>query len=649
MLRVWAAKDYHSLQILELWAEIDLRESIKPRLTDSSRPSRKRFAFLIDSEDFISATERAVENLADSEREHHTLDHLLEVAHRTPEVCVVLDEHGRMSAWGFEGIGSKGHTSTKTFNIAHVAGVSLTFSHDADMLEDYVQIYAFCDGQAGNNVTILAHHFDGRIEWAEAQVNAFFDPSPTKTRLKSRTVWSGHSHPVNRIVRSVSGKQIVSSTNAGEGILWRQIHHQGEPSLAKICTLQPSEPMHKICIPEEDDFVVILYLDKISVWDTSSTHAKYLASEPYRLDGRPLCLILLPETLAGSKVYHVATISSDMKGLVWEIRVPSCDPQSLVGRDNSSIVTEFSTFDLGLKDDLAFVKPVDPAGSIMTISGFLDVFARDVAISFTTDGILRSWTARVDLTDRCVKWLLTSTVETGVANSPLANGSSIRKVAVVDDQKTELTIWDTREGQLEYTDHFGDAIKDLDWTSTPDNQSVLAVGFSHQVLLLAQLRYDYLDGGPAWRAIKEVRLADITPYPIGDSVWLSHGNLAVGAGNQLVVYDSNVNVSEEFGTDLRVSTHQSGTRELFNLVSRLNGPLPVFHPQFLSQCILAGKLPHVQRVLVSLHKHLKFYTEGDELDGFLGLSYEDFLREEVWISTYTKVALLKKSGAGEII
>ena len=43
-----------------------------------------------------------------------------------------------------------------------------------------------------------------------------------------------------------------------------------------------------------------------------------------------------------------------------------------------------------------------------------------------------------------------------------------------------------------------DPIIDLDWTSTPDAQSILAIGYAHHVELLAQQRMTYYDDTPGW-------------------------------------------------------------------------------------------------------------------------------------------------------
>lgn len=139
------------------------------------------------------------------------------------------------------------------------------------------------------------------------------------------------------------------------------------------------------------------------------------------------------------------------------------------------------------------------------------------------------------------------------------------------------------------------------------------------------MRYDYLSTGPAWAPIREIYIKDSTPHPIGDSTWLGSGNLLIGAGNQLFVYDKLVDSSDDMVSDLEIPVHKRGHLNLFDLVTYLNGPLPLFHPQFLSQCILAGKLLQVQQIVRSLHKALKFFTDEDELDSFVSLPPDDFI------------------------
>jgi len=75
---------------------------------------------------------------------------------------------------------------------------------------------------------------------------------------------------------------------------------------------------------------------------------------------------------------------------------------------------------------------------------------------------------------------------------------------LVDENGNELTIWDTRVSRFsvheEYRKTFPreDIIQDLDWTSTPDSQSILAVGFPRRVVLFCQQRYNYLSSRSMW-------------------------------------------------------------------------------------------------------------------------------------------------------
>jgi hypothetical protein len=74
----------------------------------------------------------------------------------------------------------------------------------------------------------------------------------------------------------------------------------------------------------------------------------------------------------------------------------------------------------------------------------------------------------------------------------------------------ELTIWDSKESEfssgLEYVKTLGssDQINDLDWSSTPDGQSILAVGFAYRVEILCQQRMTYFDDGPGWGVIRSI-------------------------------------------------------------------------------------------------------------------------------------------------
>jgi hypothetical protein len=348
------------------------------------------------------------------------------------------------------------------------------------------------------------------------------------------------------------------------------------------------------------------------------------------VSGKPLCLIILPRSdVKNYTVAHIATITSEGHGIVWEVQLPRYfdDPKTTAGAN----VEELCRFEIKDIKNLAYVLPVDPAGSQPIVSGFLDIFARDVAISYTHTGRVDFWTARVDPEQRSVGWLSTCTTETGVSEPALVSGSTLKKAALVNSSRSQLTIWDIGGARLEYENNFQEhqVIQDLDWTSTPDGQSILAVGFPYRIILLSQMRFDYLNKGPAWAQIREISIRELTPHPIGDSTWLGDGHLIIGAGNQMFVQDRHVGISESMKTDLRLPLRKDGKLDLFQVVQRFNGPLPVFHPQFLMQCILSGKATLVRRILVALHKTLKYHINGETLDDYLGMDLSEFYMPEV--------------------
>lgn len=630
-VRIWTPTDPHSTQMLQLWAEINIQESIQPRHLDPMIQMNERYVFFIGSQEFKAAVDAAFEKSGSlAQQQKHVLEHLAEVSRRQPEVCVMLDNQGHMSAWGIENIGSKIRTPTDVFNFAHVENCNILPTQMTLSGNDCVRFLNFCTDSPNMKYAVLVHHFDGKIVWKEGAIEEFFDPSPGKARLDTKALWTGHEGSVKKIVRTVSGQALISRTNDNEGLIWKQRHGREGMALARQSLLNSPEHIHRTWLMDNGQFTANLHHQSISLWDTRNIEAKQVARCEYQIEGRPLCLLQLPSPDLKTPFRYLATISSRMRGIVWEIQLAE-EPERTKDAVETRVPTmeQYCLFNLGLSADLAFVVPIDPAGSAPIMSGFLDTFAKDLALSYTNAGVLHTWTAKVDVEARSVDWLLTSTVETGIDRPSLANGSSIRKIAVVNSSRNGLSIWDSRSGQLEFAKEYNaqEMIQDLDWTSTPDEQSILAVGFPHKVIILAQVRYDYLNKGPAWAPIREIYIRESTPHPIGDSTWLGSGNLVVGAGTQLFVYDKLITTSDEMITDLSIPAHGHKFVDLFDVVSVLNGPLPVYHPQFLAQCILAGKLALVSKIIVSLNKILKF-SDGDHVQSLLNISLEDFIVEE---------------------
>ncbi|KEQ58035.1 WD40 repeat-like protein [Aureobasidium melanogenum CBS 110374] len=609
-LRVWKTGLPHHTDVLGLYADLDLTKAVRPLV-----PSNRRYAFLVPSSVFSDAVEHAV-STPTLPAERHAIEYMKELAKRNPDIVVVTDDQGHMSAWGLENVGCKKRTSDTEhgdfFHATHVENLFFDFSKHAHVDEDNARIINFAlPGQPGD-IALLVHHFDGRLQWYQGSVHHVFDPSPRKHRMRNLASWTGHSSSIKKLIRTANGSAVISRTDTDEGVVWK---HRAK-FLVRKSKVKLQEHIHRTVLLEDGDFVVLLHHESISLWDARLPNANKIGRCTYSVSGKPLCLVLLPAPEDAGHLSYLATVTADMHGVVWELDLATPSPT----------ITEFCVFQLDRIDNMSYFLPVDPAGSSPVVSGLFDTFAQDVAVSWTTTGILQTWTAKVDRQNKSVTWLNISTTDTTIQDPSLGSGTSIRKAALVDKTRSTLTIWDTKSGRLDYEETFeNQTIQDLDWASTPDNQSILAVGFPHSVFVYTQLRYDYVTERPSWGRIKQINVRNLSPHPIGDSVWLGSGNLIIGAGNQLYLAGNEIDPQKDLSPDLHSSTpHKSSTR-IQDVVRRLNGPLPVFHPQFISQCILAGKMDIVHRILLNLQKTLKFYTEGDDLDSFQGLDIDDFM------------------------
>ncbi|KAL8964075.1 MAG: hypothetical protein Q9183_004721, partial [Haloplaca sp. 2 TL-2023] len=393
-----------------------MQSSIQPRQLKSKPDSEHRFAFFISSEDFAYATEAAVRRAPNPEsQQHHALEHLVEVARSNPDLCVVLDRHGHMSAWGLENVGGKAKRATDVFNIAHVENFMLGFSESGRFTNSDTQFFPFYYDQSGTPFTLLAHHLDGRIEWIQCKLEELFDPAPQQQRIYRRSLWTGHDSSIKKIVRSISGKAVLSRTNENEAILWRQGYGGIDLGLSRCSLLESSDHIHRSWVLNEGNFVANLHHQGISLWDTRSSSARRIASLPFSVEGQLICLVQLPKSNLESTVVHLAGITSKKEGLIWTISLP----ESLHGAKQPQEPTlpsigRFCDIALDVQEDLAFMLPVDPAGSNSWASGSVDTFARDIAISYSGNGRLRTWTAAVNTAESTVEWLVTSTVETGI-------------------------------------------------------------------------------------------------------------------------------------------------------------------------------------------------------------------------------------------
>ncbi|OBZ78887.1 Regulator of V-ATPase in vacuolar membrane protein 1 [Grifola frondosa] len=206
--------------------------------------------------------------------------------------------------------------------------------------------------------------------------------------------------------------------------------------------------------------------------------------------------------------------------------------------------------------------------------------AHDVLLSVSEEGELAFW--------------CTGRVRTGRTGLRMAGCSSAKKSVLVvsGSEGDELTIWDSKESEfasgLEYRQilNASDPVNDLDWSATPDNQSILAVGFAHRVELLCQQRMTYFDETPGWGLCWKI---DIAGY--AGSVFNTLHRISLIRNLELLPKIS--------------AADDNPPESLFEHVARHNGPLDDYHPQMILQCLLWEKIELVKNIIVNLAKNLE--------------------------------------------
>lgn len=271
------------------------------------------------------------------------------------------------------------------------------------------------------------------------------------------------------------------------------------------------------------------------------------------------------------------------------------------------------------------------------ISAMETFLERDLTV-IDEKGHFKSIAAKYNPQTKSIYWEQTIEIETGIEGASFIQGASlINRLAIVDKSGSDLTIWDSKSGLLEYKEQFPPEygpVKLVDWTFIGEAGSsanaILAVGFSRFVLLYTQLRYDYTNRIPTFAVLKKIDISEYTSHEIGDLIWIDGGYLVIGSGNQFFIDDKWVELGQSTNNSLDSTIKQllvgfksDQNRFLIsNLAKILNGPLPVYHPQFLIQCLLMNEVKMVENILVKL---LNVLRTQSYVTWNLGLDLSDML------------------------
>lgn len=109
-------------------------------------------------------------------------------------------------------------------------------------------------------LNVLAHVFDGRLCWFEARIDRLLDLSPRGKRMELLGVLSGHSTPIETLVRTADGKAMITLTSDNEHIVWTQ--PRGDYfTLNRQSSLKPDMHVHRAVVLDDG-----LFLPLCLVW-----------------------------------------------------------------------------------------------------------------------------------------------------------------------------------------------------------------------------------------------------------------------------------------------------------------------------------------------------------------------------------------------
>lgn len=605
-LRVWTATEPHCLHILDLWSEIDLITAIQPRSPLSPSPFKKRYAFMVDKWDFQQAVEGVEQIIYQGEREQHTCERLREIASNEPEVCIILDDQGNMSAWGLERVGCKTRFGNDVINIGHAENLETTFPVRVEAKEDFAILSAFTNDSSDGSLQILAHLFDGRLHWLTSPVEQLFDPSPRPTCIRVEAELTGHSSPIQWLTTDTSNEYTLSSSEDGEIVVWRQPRTSGA-TLARQSTLKCKSFCLDGGIIRGGDYAVTLHEGEVFCWDIRLLKGFQVAS--ISLQAKSNSKLCIPERLA-KDFAQINVIDEDCHATCIILNVQAGGVDMFIDSNDGG-----GTDDIihnGIPDDERMTKSDCIIATDQTQCGralCIDSRGRLEILDNSRDG----WGIKQNV----------GIIRLGVENisAPRVVAFSSDLVAFIEADGITLTIFNLASRLCELRHRFSkhESVLAMRWTRALSGSPLLAVALAHRVIIFIPTRTYTESRSAAWRIAREIDVFDVTNVPIVDIVWTASETLVVAVGNQMFGFETSSSPEQGEFPFLEEGPTAIPHIKLSRLVRAASSILPVYAPHSVFADLLGGHFSSVCNLLQGFNERLKYFTEGDELSSTLGL------------------------------
>lgn len=537
-------------------------------------------------------------------------DTMTETRGTAPDVIILGSPNGRLDVQLLTGLSDNPPRPIKRKELSgkHIAAPA--FVKKPEYL--YFGEVQPCD-KSGKTISVIVHDLRGVIRQSRIKLDSLLGQGKSEIGFLENK-FTGHNKSIRKLIRSSDGEALLTVSRFSENCLWCP-KFEGKVSLHMRNIIQTEVPIELAVVHEKGDLVICLLKNrKIQAWHCpkedccakkSFLKAEHQLSEAPNL-GKPILMLNTPEPNHSHERHFIALIYENGDVRAFEVSF-------------SRGIVEVHSESLELsKDQLCHFSVIDPVhGSFYANRPLISVISQKGVASF--------YKAIVDFENTNIRWLKQYELNTGLLDIRKARGSSTGKLCTVTSTGKEMALWDMKRGVLEYEESFDDIIQDIDWTSTTFEQAIVSIGFKGYVLLYTQLRYDYTNNSPSYLPVEKIDIRSHTDHEIGDSIWLKNGTFVVASGNQFYIKDKYLDLNDNF-TSRSIGSRKILSNDLLHLCSVLNGPLPVFHPQFLIQALYVGKFELVKELLMRLFVELRNFNFRSEdlmkLDSNLGIELQ---------------------------
>lgn len=174
----------------------------------------------------------------------------------------------------------------------------------------------------------------------------------------------------------------------------------------------------------------------IELWCSQSQPPTKVYALPVRSTGVILSFLQLPRAAIDRDIRKFLAVTDSKQSFAWCI-----DFSGISGEKHSLepelVISQVREGPFPSNDDIHLVSAVDPMGWKATFnSDSLDVYTREVLITVSSTGSLQTWTTNFSTTKGPIAWLNLSAVQTHIPYPTLIHGTSERKVAMGNSQKS---------------------------------------------------------------------------------------------------------------------------------------------------------------------------------------------------------------------